>query len=396
MKKYFKLLIKLLLFPGVIILIFYLKFFDRKVVFLRTSRLGDFMITTEYFLRTNTDTDKYILIINNYSCANSFITNRYYYEIKKRKFCTISNNYIVRGLYWFKDFINYFSLEKEMLTYNDFNSKNEYRYSYTYPIFAKTDSIIDINYFKKDILNLKKSLKINEKNFVCLHVRDSFYLKKKFPNDNWDYHDFRNANIDEYIDIINYLNSKNFFVIKLGENENIINYTKLKFPNMYIDFSHNNFYSSKNEMLLSFFCEFMIGTYSGISHSQQILNKPMIFMNVTPFIEKPYGYKNMFIPKKLFDFKTNKYISLNESLNYGYFKIYNGHDLKKYNLKYINNSNTEMISALEEFLLFLNKKSFTPTKGQIKFNQEFEKYSICIGNENFICDSFLKKNKYLI
>ena len=396
MKKYLKLIIKLLLYPLVIILILYLKFFDRKIVFLRTSRLGDFMITTEYFLRTNTETNKYILIINYYSCANSFITNRYYYEIKKRKFPIISNNYSVRVLYWFKDLIIYFNLEKEMLTYNDFNSKYEYRYSYTYPIFAKSSPIIDINDLKEDIINLKKNLKIYKSKFICLHVRDSFYLKKKFPNDNWDYHDFRNANVNEYIEIINYLNSKNFFVIKLGENENKISHSKLEFPNMYIDFSHNKFYSSKNEMLLSFFCEFMIGTYSGISHSQQILNKPMIFMNITPFIEKPYGYKNMFIPKKLFNLKTNKYVSLKESLNSGYFKIYNGHNLKKYNLKYINNSNTEMISALEEFILFLKKKKFTPTKEQLNFNQEFEKYSICIGNKNFICDSFLKKNKYLI
>lgn len=396
MKHLLKLLLKLLFLIPIFFLIIYLKIFSIKLIFLRSSRLGDFMITTEYFLRKNQNFKNYILIINKFSCANKFITSEYQSQIEKRKYITFSNNTLVRVLYWFKNLFIIFKLEKEMLTYNDFNSKYNYKYSYTYPIFSKTKPTIDLSKFKKDFLKLSEKLNLDKDKIVCLHVRDSFYLKKKFPNENWNYHDFRNVNINEYIDVINYLNSKGFNVIKLGENEQKINNSKLILNEKFINFSESKFYSSKNEILLSFFCNFMIGTYSGISHTQQILNKPMIFLNTTPFIEKPYGMNNLFIPKKLLNLSNNKLISVKDSLMNGYFKIYNGNELNIHNLKYINNNKLEMIAAIEEFMKTYRKKNFTASKNQVLFNKIFENYNINLGNKNFICDSFLKKNQYLI
>ena len=51
---------------------------------------------------------------------------------------------------------------------------------------------------------------------VCITCRDSIYLKKKFPKKNFDYHSYRDANINHYIPAIKFLISKGFYVIRLG------------------------------------------------------------------------------------------------------------------------------------------------------------------------------------
>jgi len=40
---------------------------------------------------------------------------------------------------------------------------------------------------------------IDIKNIVCLIVRDSQYLKKTFPSQDFSYHDYRDCDIDNYM-----------------------------------------------------------------------------------------------------------------------------------------------------------------------------------------------------
>ena len=83
---------------------------------------------------------------------------------------------------------------------------------------------------QKILLNNNIDIK---KKFVCLNVRDAAYLSKMFPNQDMSYHDRRDANVNDYVNVIKHLISKNYIVIRMGKimaeevnykNENFIDY----------------------------------------------------------------------------------------------------------------------------------------------------------------------------
>ena len=59
-------------------------------------------------------------------------------------------------------------------------------------------------------VNLKKI------EFVCIFARDDAYLKNIVPFFNWDYHNARNADIDNLVETAKYLIEKGFAVIRVG------------------------------------------------------------------------------------------------------------------------------------------------------------------------------------
>ena len=52
--------------------------------------------------------------------------------------------------------------------------------------------------------------------FICLYVRDKKYLKTQFSNNDWSYHDYRNADIDNFMLAAEKLTKIGYFVIRIG------------------------------------------------------------------------------------------------------------------------------------------------------------------------------------
>ena len=52
---------------------------------------------------------------------------------------------------------------------------------------------------------------------VCLIVRDQEYLKKKFPDRNYDYLNFRNCNIQNFKEAIKIATDNGYYVFRMGE-----------------------------------------------------------------------------------------------------------------------------------------------------------------------------------
>ena len=63
-----------------------------------------------------------------------------------------------------------------------------------------------------------ESLGISKKDKVVLfYVRDSEYLKVKFPNKDYSYHNFRDCKVDNFELGINELISRGYYVFRMGE-----------------------------------------------------------------------------------------------------------------------------------------------------------------------------------
>ena len=56
----------------------------------------------------------------------------------------------------------------------------------------------------------------NNDKIILLYVRDSSYLKKTFPDKDFSYHDFRDTDVKNYIDAINYATSRGYYVFRMG------------------------------------------------------------------------------------------------------------------------------------------------------------------------------------
>ena len=66
---------------------------------------------------------------------------------------------------------------------------------------------------------LFKNLKIKPNHFVCIYARDPKFLKSLEKRRNWDYHNFRDSNIDNMKLISEYITkTMGWDVIRIGSN----------------------------------------------------------------------------------------------------------------------------------------------------------------------------------
>ena len=152
---------------------------------------------------------------------------------------------------------------------------------------------------------------------VCIHLRDSAYLNDFFKNSelnkiNWDYHSYRNSNIDDFDESINWLIKKDVFIIrtgKLAEKKSNINSTNL------LDYP---FCEDKKDILDVWFfanADLVITTGSGVDEIAAAYKVPRIFVNLLPIIDTPTSTKSLTISKHLYWEKNKKHLSFEEYID---------------------------------------------------------------------------------
>ena len=256
-----------------------------------------------------------------------------------------------------------------------------------------------------ETLGLKKHDK-----FVCIFAKDNQYsddphnppLKGTF----WSEKDFRNCNIENYIDAAEYLTNKNIYVIRMGlhkptqvfktSNNKIIDYTGQIRSNLKDAEFADAYLSSK--------CEFFLGCTSGTYLFASIFNRPVAYTNMIPYGETGRNFKDIVIYKKCIDKKNNKTLSISEAMNAGIVgdwlteeKIL---ELEKQKIFFEENSSEEILDLTKEMYQRLNNE--WELKDDEKLILEKFLKITCI----YDCDgksfpgrigyNFLKKNKNLI
>ena len=151
---------------------------------------------------------------------------------------------------------------------------------------------------------LKKfGLEKNNK-FVCLIVRDSEYLNKTFPQGDWSYHDFRDSNIDSFLDAAEFIANQGIYVFRMGK------FTKKKFISSnkkIIDYSNSKYRTDFLDIYLSANCLFCISTSTGLDAIPFIFRKPIAYANVVPFIDLITSTeRNLILFKKILSPKKRK------------------------------------------------------------------------------------------
>jgi len=368
-------------------------------------RLGHFAANTDIYL-----TNKNNSIYRNLD-VNFFISkpcNAQLHKMWKRRI-TVLPHFLVYPHYKVLKFLSkYFSLAKAFLVEN-----NERDYE---GFINNTEPNLNFstNELKKGEEFLKQfNLKLDSK-FVCLTIRDKNYLQKKFPNQNWDYHSYRNMNLKNFIKAINYLNEQGIMVFKMG----YFSDEKTKINNkLFFDYSNSEFKSEFLDIFLGANCYFCISTDTGFDQIPFIFRRPVAYITDPIGSLKTFNKRSMSIFSHYYFSPKNKKLSLREIFDKNISIFNKTSEIKNAEIDLLKPNEEEIESFVKDFKIYLeNNFDFTNSDDKLINKMFFDIFKTEVSKNKFVellkekrkiakyhnhyegsvSPSFLRLNRYLL
>ena len=178
---------------------------------------------------------------------------------------------------------------------------------------------------------------------VTLHVRESGYLKSL------SYHDYRNANIENYIPAIDYLIKKGFYIVRIGDRA----MTRINnAPKQLIDIHFHKEYSTLADTYFILQSTFMIAGTSGPDRVAFQYGIPIL--NVNHIIhDQEDGYDNnlkLVTYKKYYSKQLKRNLTLEEILLSPAFHYISNDYFNDSGIELIENTADEVLAATKEML----------------------------------------------
>jgi putative glycosyltransferase (TIGR04372 family) len=219
-----------------------------------------------------------------------------------------------------------------------------------------------MDHINVDCKSAFRELGLKDNWYVCLHIRTSNFYK-----DNADY---RNANIQNYYQAINYIISQGGLVVRMGDAVDGLIKSPIK---GFIDYPNSVYKSELMDLYLIENCRFYWGTQSGIIDTALLFGKPVLSVNSINFAMPGMGKHNLTIYKRILDRKKNICLSFEESIS-----LYNEIISSSYiefskNYEWIENSSEEIFEAVLEFFEAIDKEKLSVTSFQINANKILRK-----------------------
>lgn len=146
--------------------------------------------------------------------------------------------------------------------------------------------------------------------FICLFVRDQAYLDSIYPGE-WDYHNYRDSNIQNCILAAEELTRRGYYVLRMGA---IVREPLKRSNPMIIDYA-SGFRTDFLDIYLSAKCSFFISSGAGLDAVPMAFRRPIAFINFIPIghIHSWSSY-DLTIPKKLLLRSEKRLLSFRECL----------------------------------------------------------------------------------
>jgi len=233
--------------------------------------------------------------------------------------------------------------------------------------------------------------------FVCLQVRDSAYLglEEWHTQYDWNYHSYRDSDIETYNPAIRWLADQGVWVLRMGKSVN--NRVSIKHPRV-IDYPFHPERSDFLDVWLFANCDLCISTASGPDLISDVYRKPILFLNYLPLIDLFSWSKTLNHPKNLVWEKTGESLTLNEHLEH---KFHHTEQYENSGIKIINLSKEEILATVEEGWKRL-EGTWVDTKHDIEEQKKFwsilinyryfSRYHSYIHDDAKISSTFLRNN----
>ncbi len=264
-----------------------------------------------------------------------FSANRFLNYIYKSKIYVVDNLFLYFILFGFFN-SKYFTLNSEKIEISKYGPEFNFVQSTYFKKFKKYDFFSTKKFLKK--FNFKKK---SSSNIICLHIKDDFFYKYKSQSS-------RSVNKKKYLLTVKYLLKKNFKIIHFTNNDK--GHFSLKNPN-YIKLNIN---FDQNKLLQIYYlinCKFFICTQSGPASFANLFNIPTLITNVTSY-NHFFAHKktDLVLLKKIFDYKNNKFLKFKKIFGTDLSKQYSDNQMSKCKLKYIQNSELDILNATKEMI----------------------------------------------
>lgn len=127
--------------------------------------------------------------------------------------------------------------------------------------------------------------------FVCLIVRDHAYLRAQIPLVDWNYHNYRDSNIQNYILAAERLADRGYFVIRMGAK--VHEPIKSRHPRV-IDYATNGMRDDFMDIYLGAKCAFCISSGTGFDAVPNIFRRPIVCVDHVSLADT-YTFSNRYI-----------------------------------------------------------------------------------------------------
>ena len=147
--------------------------------------------------------------------------------------------------------------------------------------------------------------------WVCLCVRDSAYLNtflQKTTGD-WNYHDFRDSDINSYLAAAEYLAEQGVKVFRMGKT--VTKSMSISHPNI-IDYASSGQRSDFLDVWLIANCYFCISTNLGLDAVSLVFKRPLLIVNALPLMHIQSYHESIFVPKHLYSEDTGLHFGIKE------------------------------------------------------------------------------------
>jgi len=153
--------------------------------------------------------------------------------------------------------------------------------------------------------------------FVCLLVRDSEYLasEQAYSKYNWDYHSYRNSDVNTYVEAMEWLSKQGVWVIRMGKVMSKRISTK---KSRVIDYAFSLDKSDLLDIWLFSNCNLCISTASGIDYVSDVYRRPLLYLNYLSLNDMVSWSNSINYPKHLKWSDSGNSLTLEEYLEHGY------------------------------------------------------------------------------
>ena len=193
----------------------------------------------------------------------------------------------------------------------------------------------------------KKFERINVSNpYVCIFERDLGYLLDVNKNVNKEWYKHRNANIEEFNVLVEYLKCRNIDVIRVGQ----ITDKPYKREGV-VDFA-SCFYDELIDLHLNKNCYMWIGGPSGAGFLPRMFNSNSVYINLDVLLWATFCCrfsKNEVYSCKLYYIKSQKrFMNVFEMMMLNFFDIEPHNYTKKYGIEIVNNDGEDILNVFKE------------------------------------------------
>ena len=397
---YFFLFITFFSIPLILTLLITNFFVNFRFGVIRSGRIGHLIANTELYLaekkRDNQLKKKNIdfLCYGSDGFANSFLQEKY------SKILITYPNILVEPIYLIVDFLkrkNIFFFKKNIVLRLGAHGDRDLD-----GLLYKFNNSLNFNKNELSLIEYelqKFGLDFSSK-FICLNIRDNAYLKNIYPRGEWNYHNYRNWNINNFIKACESMTRRGYYVLRMGK---VVNEKIATNNPMIIDYANSEFKSDILDIYLHSNCFFCATTGTGIDLASYVFRRPIAMMTVP--VQTFYTFKNFFHVTKHHKFLDNKKkLTLSEIFEKGldtlnYLNSNNDVFLEELNQDEINSFLIEVLDILEEKFIWTKKDKDYQVQFRKNYQRLIEKYGYNYLHKNYeaiFSPVFLKNNPQLL